>query len=799
MTNPQSEAIISSDINQNLLPKSTFMDQGNPRKNEQEITKKGGTLRQRLLTTILPSTLIPLLVASSITINITSYRAERDELANLEQIGTTAQNVATNFLEDALNLKRKLESNSLIIETAKNSEVIVRTENLLSLDIDSLEQRFQNDKLLNANPDLNTYLAGIVQTGGIAEVIITDTNGFNLGYSSPTSDFVQSDEEWWQIAQAEGEKILNSVFDESTDTVVIETVAPLINPVNQELLGISKISIPSQSLENAIIDLLLSNLIDTRVLQIIDVETSQILTSLTSPDSNIGNELVGGEVVTQLGKLFQQNLSTENPQELLEQLLAIPDVNNLSLQNSRTQESSLVLTFKSQERFFKLLPIPNTNFVVVMSVEGQEIANAGNELALIFGSLALFLVLLTVGSVVLLAQNFSQPIVNLTDKAKQVAEGDLDVKADLEGTEESRTLAYNFNTLVAQVKELIKEQENIANQQKDEKEKLEMGIYQLLEDLQDAMDGDLTVRASLSSMEMSTVADLCNAILDSLQDIALQVKEGTAKVNSALAIDEKSIQELTKQAIEETQKTRATLGEVEQMSKIVAEIAENANQASTLADDAYAVTQNGSQGMDETVSSIINLRSIVGETAKKMKRLGESSQKISQVVSLIEEIALKTNLLAINASVEASRAGEQGQGFTVVAEQVGALAEQSASATKEIAKIVAEIQRETQEVSMEMESSTTEVVNTTRLVEGAKNQLELVLARSRNINELMRNISLSTVSQAQTSQTVEDLMEEIAQQSEERLKSSEKIVESMQNTAHIAQQLESAVDQFKIS
>ena len=163
--------------------------------------------------------------------------------------------------------------------------------------------------------------------------------------------------------------------------------------------------------------------------------------------------------------------------------------------------------------------------------------------------------------------------------------------------------------------------------------------------------------------------------------------------------------------------------------------------------------------MDKTVESIVSLRTNVGETAKKMKRLGESSQNISQVVSLIEEIALKTNLLAINASVEASRAGEQGQGFTVVAEQVGALAEQSAAATKQITQLVSEIQRETQDVTMAMESGTSQVVNTTRLVESTKQRLERVLERSQRINELMQNISTSTVSQAQTSRLVTELME----------------------------------------
>lgn len=182
-----------------------------------------------------------------------------------------------------------------------------------------------------------------------------------------------------------------------------------------------------------------------------------------------------------------------------------------------------------------------------------------------------------------------------------------------------------------------------------------------------------------------------------------------------------------------------------------------------------------------------------------MKRLGESSQKISQAVSFIEEIALKTNVLAINASVEAGRAGEYGQGFTIVAEQVGALAEQSAAATKEIASIVAAIQAETQEVNQAMESGTTQVVETTRLVETTKQSLNLVLEKSQEINQLMSSISQSAVSQADTSQNIISLMQKIAHLSGNTSKSSTEVAQSILATAKVAAQLESTVGQFKVA
>nr|MDJ0678223.1 methyl-accepting chemotaxis protein [Xenococcaceae cyanobacterium MO_167.B52] len=228
-------------------------------------------------------------------------------------------------------------------------------------------------------------------------------------------------------------------------------------------------------------------------------------------------------------------------------------------------------------------------------------------------------------------------------------------------------------------------------------------------------------------------------------------------------------------------------------------VAENANQAEQIVDDTYQTIVNSTDNMDLTVNSILNLRTTVGETAKKMKRLGESSQKISQAVSFIEEIALRTNILAINATVEAGRAGEYGQGFTIVAEQVAGLSEQCAAATKEIASIVAAIQGETQEVNQAMESGTAQVVETTRLVESTKESLGLVLEKSQEINLLMSSISESTVSQAKTSQNVTNLMQKIANLSETTSKSSKEVAQSIVETAQVAEKLESAVAQFKVA
>ena len=351
----------------------------------------------------------------------------------------------------------------------------------------------------------------------------------------------------------------------------------------------------------------------------------------------------------------------------------------------------------------------------------------------------------------------------------------------------------------ASLNELNKSLEQSAAEQKKQREELEEAVVGLMEALEPAAEGDLTVRAQLSEGDVGIIADLFNAIIENLRDIALQVKDSAGEVGSSLKQNEGSVREIAEQAAVEAKQIQATLSSVEQMSSSIQEVATNAEKTASISNDAFSSAKEGNTVMDRTVDSIQGLRTTIGDTAKKIKRLGESAQQISQVVALIDEIALKTNLLAINASVEAARAGELGQGFTAVAEQVGALAEQSAKATNEIAQLITAIQQETQEVVAAMETGTSQVVDSTRLVEATKVSLGAVLTKSQEIDQLMKSISQATISQAQTSQAVTEIMMLNSKTSQERSQSSGQVAQAIQNTTDILRQLQESVAQFKVT
>jgi twitching motility protein PilJ len=815
-------------LNSNKSETVPQVDSSSPK---QSLTRKGLSLRNVLLTAILPTVLVPLAIASVIGIDLVKTESKGDILEELENTVVQTGVVTSQFLTNGYKVNQVLSNNPAILQELQLGNERVQAQGLAKQAIKEVEQQFAQTKLINPNPTLNNYLQITAENNDLAEVILTENNGFNVAYSSPTSDFVQSDEDWWQIAVKEGNALLKPEFDESTQTVVIETVDSIKNPQTKQIVGVTKIGLAVEALQQKLLEFVGVELEGSQTVQIIDSDAQKVLSTFNAEGYSELGEVVGGDPIKQAVGIFGDALTAkygqtanlietgeeiELEQEFINNVVKgvgeIEGIANVGFETEEEEEYESgflqqeetegeqekvrnILSFEFGGRFFQLKTIPGTDFVVVASIDQVEVAQAGNELRNVFITTAIILGLAAVLITIALARQVSKPLANLSQEIEKVAQGDLEVRVKPEGSLESQTLAKNFNSLVQRVKDLLQIQEAVAEEQKEKAQKLETEIYQLLEEIQDAAEGDLTVRASLDSMEMSTVADLFNAVIDSLQDIALQVKDSSGQVSSSLLENKQSIQSLAEQAMKQAEQSTETLKEVKAMSKSIEDVAQSAYQASILADDAYQETEEGSVAMDETVNSIFSLRTTVGETAEKMKRLGESSQKIAQIVALVEEITLKTNLLAINAS----RGGDQGQGFSVFGEQLAKLGEQSAAATKQIAQIVNDIRLETQEISEAMNIGNSQAVNTSMLVESTKEKLATVLESSRQINELMQSISQATILQTDTSQLITSLIQEISQQSQLRARSSQQVSESMETTAQVAQKLTAAVEKFKVS
>ncbi len=344
----------------------------------------------------------------------------------------------------------------------------------------------------------------------------------------------------------------------------------------------------------------------------------------------------------------------------------------------------------------------------------------------------------------------------------------------------------------------LRQANTLADELTQRQEALQMQLIELLSDVEAAADGNLTVRADVTAGEIGTVADFFNAIVENLSQVVTQVKTSAAQVDQSLGQNEGAIRVLADEAQQQAQQTTLTLDSVGAMTTSIQQVAQQAEAAAAVAKSAAETAMLGGEAMDLTVSNIMSLRQTVGQTAKKVKRLGESSQQITKAVSLINQISQQTNMLAINAGIEAAKAGEGGQGFAAVAEEVSELATRSATATEEIERIVEAIQRETSDVVEAIEESTVQVVEGTHRVEDAKASLNQILDGSQKMDELARQISKATGSQAITSATVSTLMEEIAQLAQRTSDSSRQVAAALDKTLRVSNHLQSQVATFVV-
>jgi twitching motility protein PilJ len=341
--------------------------------------------------------------------------------------------------------------------------------------------------------------------------------------------------------------------------------------------------------------------------------------------------------------------------------------------------------------------------------------------------------------------------------------------------------------------------ESISEEQKQQKDTLHLQLLQLISQVKNATRGDLKVQAKVQDGEIGTIANVFNSILESLRDIVTQVKQNASEINRDIGSNQDYIKYLAESATTQIEEINRTLATVEQMTNSIQALADGAQEITAIANHANHNANKSGKAMDLTVENILSLQETVGETAKKVRHLGESSQQISRVVSLINQIAIQTNLLAINAGIEAARAGEEGQGFAVVAEEVGELATRSAAATQEIEQIVEQIKRDTDEVVKAMEVGTNQVIQSTQIAADAKQSLSEIVDISQQIDAFVKSIATASVSQVETSQVINQLMKNVLAISQSNSESCRHISTSLQKTAEISQQLEQKVETFKVN
>ncbi|MFT5111562.1 MAG: twitching motility protein PilJ [Parasphingorhabdus sp.] len=331
-----------------------------------------------------------------------------------------------------------------------------------------------------------------------------------------------------------------------------------------------------------------------------------------------------------------------------------------------------------------------------------------------------------------------------------------------------------------------------ANQQTQE------AIMKLLDEMSDLADGDLTIQAEVTDQVTGAIADSVNFAVEEMRELVLRINEAARAVGQETRDSRSTTGELTKSAEQQLQAINIATTEIRSMAQSMAELSAEANQFMDVASSSREVAKRGAASVRQTIQGMNDMRQQIQETAKRIKRLGESSQQINDIVSLITDIAEQTNVLSLNASIQAAMAGEAGRGFAVVADEVQRLADRSGQASRQITELVNTIQRDTNDAVTSMEQATREVVEGTNLADAAGRALGEIERESDQLTNLIQETAQKTMQHSQTATEVSTRIESIRQSTENAVQGVRSTAQSISNLDRVAQELLESVSGFKV-
>lgn len=330
------------------------------------------------------------------------------------------------------------------------------------------------------------------------------------------------------------------------------------------------------------------------------------------------------------------------------------------------------------------------------------------------------------------------------------------------------------------------------------KDAAQEAILRLMNEMGDLADGDLTVRATVTEDITGAIADSVNYTIEELSVLVKRINDAANRLTIASEAAQKTSEQLLAASERQSGEIRGASSQVLDMARSMEEVSRRAGESAQVARQSLEAAQKGAQAVENSILGMNDIRQQIQETSKRIKRLGESSQEIGEIVELISDITEQTNVLALNAAIQAASAGEAGRGFSVVAEEVQRLAERSGEATKQIAAIVKTIQADTSDAVSAMENSTQNVVEGAKLSDAAGQALSEISSVSTSLTALIERISTDTQSQASTATGVAATMQDILGITEQTSAGTRQTAESIGELTELAVELKGSVAGFKV-
>jgi twitching motility protein PilJ len=345
---------------------------------------------------------------------------------------------------------------------------------------------------------------------------------------------------------------------------------------------------------------------------------------------------------------------------------------------------------------------------------------------------------------------------------------------------------------------LLRDARRKLTEQAEQNERNQAAILQLLDELADLAEGDLTVHASVTENFTGAIADSINFAIDQMRGLVSNINRVSVRVARAAEETQQTARSLANASENQAREITAASTAINEMAVSIDHVSSNAAESAAVAERAVAIANKGADVVQATIGGMDTIRGQIQETSKRIKRLGESSQEIGDIVSLINDIADQTNILSLNAAIQASMAGDAGRGFAVVADEVQRLAERSSAATKQIAALVKTIQTDTNEAVISMEQTTTEVVSGAKRAQDAGVALEEIESVSTSLAELIQNISNAARQQAASAGHVSNTMGVIQEITSQTANGTEATAKSVGALAEMANEMRVSVEFFKL-
>ena len=420
----------------------------------------------------------------------------------------------------------------------------------------------------------------------------------------------------------------------------------------------------------------------------------------------------------------------------------------------------------------------------------ESLSAPGNTPLLVLAALAIAVVFsLALGTI--LGSRIARPVTELLNFSRKFAGGDYSATPAIDSEDDFGLIAGNFRSSSERIVRAMNNQQAQKN--------LQRSVTDFLTIVSQIARGDLTLRGTVTDDALGNVVDSVNYMLDNLVKVLDRVRKGAIDVSTSANEILVSSEQMSSGAVQQDQEITNTSSAVEELTVSMKQVSNNAEASAEAARRALDAAEQGNRAVRDTLEGMQRIRSSVQATAKKIKSLGDRSLDISEIINVINDITEQTNLLALNAAIEAARAGEAGRGFAVVADEVRKLAEHSRTATKDIAALIKAIQAETNEAVVVMEEGTKEVEVGARLADQAGKALEAISSVVRQSAELVQEISLASKQQVRGTEGVANAMQIISNITRQTSQGARQTARTVENMVKLSEQLNDALSQFRVN